>query len=222
MTISLVIPAYNEEKYIGNCLASLESQIEKPDEIIVVDNNCSDKTIEIVKRFKVKIVKEKRRGMIYARNCGFNNAQGDIIARCDADTILPPDWIKKIKENFERLKIDALTGPVVLYDLPLKTSLYANIYFDLMKALHGGNDILSGPNIAITKNIWDKVKNEVCLDDSKVHEDVDLAIHILQIGGKIRRDRSLIIQTSGRRIKHRPLSFFGEYPLRLVRTLYHH
>ena len=51
MKVSVVIPVYNEEKYIKNCLESLMKQEEKPDEIIVVDNNCTDETINIVKKY---------------------------------------------------------------------------------------------------------------------------------------------------------------------------
>ena len=55
MKISVVIPVYNEEKYIKNCLDSLMKQEEKPDEIIVVDGKSKDKTKLIIKSFKNKI-----------------------------------------------------------------------------------------------------------------------------------------------------------------------
>ena len=74
----------------------------------------------------------------------------------------------------------------------------------------------------ITKKIWEQVKNKVCLNDKKVHEDIDLGIHIVKIGGIIGLDSSLIMQVSGRRIPSNPLSFFIEYPVRLVKTLLTH
>jgi len=79
-----------------------------------------------------------------------------------------------------------------------------------------------GPNMIITKEIWQKVKDKVCLDNKKVHEDIDLAIHILKTGGKIKRDDSLIVKASGRRIKTNPFSFFIEYPLRCLKMLLNH
>ena len=223
MKVSVVIPVYNEEKYIGYCLNSLMKQIVPPDEIIVVDNNCADKTIEIAGRYpNVKIIKEKQQGMIYARNRGFNTAQGDIIARCDADTILPTNWIKKIKANFEKEKIDALTGPLVFNEFPINGLFLVKVFLNVMKYLQHGKETLIGPNMIITKKIWEKVKNKVCLDDKKVHEDIDLTIHILQNGGTIYRDNTLIIQESARRIINNPLSFFVEYPLRAIMTFKHH
>lgn len=223
MKVSVVIPVYNEEKYIEKCLVSLKNQIEKPDEIILVDNNCTDKTVEIAKKFPVKIIKEKKQGMIPARNRGYNEASFDIIARCDADAVLPSNWIAKIKENFAKKNIDALTGPVVFYDLPLiRTTFFAKIYLDFMRFVQKGNDILLGPNMALSKQIWKKISSKVCLNDRIVHEDIDIAIHVAKEGGRITRDLSLISYISGRRIKQNPFSFFIEYPLRIIKTLRSH
>ncbi|HEX8932548.1 MAG TPA: glycosyltransferase family A protein, partial [Patescibacteria group bacterium] len=100
MKISVIIPAYNEEKYIGACIESLLKQNRLPDEIIVVNNNSTDQTAAIASQYPVKVINEKEQGITPARNRGLNEAQYDIIARTDADTILPPDWIEKIKKHF--------------------------------------------------------------------------------------------------------------------------
>lgn len=222
MTISLIIPAYNEEKYIKKCLVSAFAQEEKFDEVILVDNNSTDKTVAIAKQFPVRIIREEKQGMIQARNCGFDAAAGDVIARCDADTHLPVDWTKRIKNDFKHHRIDALTGPFEFYDLKLKTDLFSQIYLDVLKPILNGNEVLVGPNMVLTKNIWNKVKNHVCHDNNTVHEDIDLAIHIIDAGGKIMRDDKLVVAISGRRIRHNPASFFGEYPLRFLKTLAAH
>jgi glycosyltransferase involved in cell wall biosynthesis len=167
-------------------------------------------------------VYEKKQGMIAARNAGFNAAKSEIIARCDADTKLPPHWVTKIHRNFTRHKIDALTGPIMFYDAPIRTSLIARAYLDMMKPIHRGGETLVGPNMVITKEIWERVKNKVCLNDKQVHEDIDLAYHIQEVGGKIKRDNTLIVGTSSRRIKKNPYSFFAEYPQRFMKTLLHH
>lgn len=57
MRVSLVIPIYNEEKYIKKCLDSVKCQVEKPDEIIVVDNNSTDNTVNIAKKYNVRLLK---------------------------------------------------------------------------------------------------------------------------------------------------------------------
>jgi len=222
MKISVVIPICNEQEYIKNCLLSLKNQSVKADEIIVVDNNSSDKTSFIARKCGVRIIQEKKQGITYARNKGFNMAKYEIIARCDGDTIVPIDWIERIKYNFSHYQIDALTGPYQFYDLFIKFHLYADIIFYLNRFFLKGNAVLNGSNLAISKKIWQKVKNSLCLNDQKVHEDMDLTIHILEKGGTTRRDKSLIVETSARRMFKNPISAFGEYSLRGIRTLYLH
>lgn len=222
MKVSVIIPVFNEENYIDKCLESLQNQEEKPDEVIVVDNNCTDETVKIAKKFPVKIIKEKRQGIIFSRNRGFNAARFEIIARCDADTILPKTWIRKIKENFSQRKIAGITGPVFFYDLNIPTLFLVKGYLKAMKFFQKGKNTLLGPNLAISKKIWVKIKNKVCFDDKKVHEDIDLALHIYQAGGEILVDENLVIKASGRRIIKNPFSFFIEYPIRLIKTLLVH
>ena len=223
MKISLIIPVYNEEKYIAGCLDSIALQKIMPDEVIIVNNNCTDNTLSIVKKYPfVRVINETTQGMIAARNAGFNAATYEIIARCDADARIPSNWISKIHRNFTSSKIDALTGPIMFYDAPFKTSLIARAYLDMMKPIHRGGETLVGPNMIVTKNIWEKVKSLVCLNDKLVHEDIDLAYHIQEMGGKIKRDNKLIVSTSSRRARKNPYSFFSEYPTRFIKTLFYH
>ena len=160
--------------------------------------------------------------MIAARNRGFNEAKHEIIARVDADVIVPPDWIKTIKQDFFQEKIDALTGPLIFYDLVFPSPIYSEIYFSFMRLIQLGKDALVGPNMIITKKIWQKIKSDVCLNDKLVHEDIDLGIHINKSGGRIKYNKDLAVKASGRRIAKNPLSFFIEYPIRAVKTLLNH
>ncbi len=220
MKVSVVLPVFNEEEYVAKCLTSLENQIVPADEIIVVDNNCTDQTIAIAKKFnKIRVVKETKQGISFARNRGFNEARSPVVGRIDADSILPRDWVKRIKDDFTKYKIDGLTGPVIFYDFSFKTPAYAQIYLELFRLIQKGKDTLIGPNMAITKKIWNKIKNEVCMDNSKVHEDIDLAIHLVKAGGKIKADDKLIAHCSARRLLKHPQSFFVEYPVRLFNTI---
>lgn len=218
MKISVIIPTYNEEKYIGQCLDGLTNQTEKADEIIIVDNNCTDHTVDIAKKYPVRIVKENKQGMIAARNRGLNEAKYEIIARTDADTIPNPDWIKRIKKNFLVNKISALSGAIYYYDLPIPH--YSSTFvFKILSFLQKRRNPLFGPNMIIRKSIWDKIKKNVCLDDRLVHEDLDLAFHIHQISGYVGFDPLLIVKMSPRRIINNPLSFFIEYPIRAIKTI---
>jgi len=224
MKVSVVIPVFNEEKYIKNCLDSLMRQKEKPDEIIVVDNNCTDKTVSIVKKFEgVKIISEKRQGIIPTRNTGFDQVTGDIIARCDADTFLPPDWIKNIKNSFLKDKsIVAVSMPVLIHDIPFidKFVFIFYIYMFIPMILMDHYPLV-GPSMAIRKSAWEKIKKELCTDPKKVHEDLDLSFHIRKLG-EVYHDKKNLVLTSGRRIKYNPLSFFGEYIVRFFKMYFSH
>jgi glycosyltransferase involved in cell wall biosynthesis len=222
--ISVVIPAYNEEKSIDTCLNYLVNQEEKPDEIIVVDNNCTDKTAEIAKKYGARVITEEKQGMIPARNKGYNSAQYEIIARTDADTHVPKNWIKLIKENFAKNKnLLGLSGPANFYNFPINDKLQYSQWenkaiFAFIKS-QIKHDTLYGPNHAIRKSAWEKVKNEVCLDDKSVHEDVDLAIHLGRYG-EIKIDPKLVVNTSFRRFK-KPFNYF-DYSRKLITTFRKH
>ena len=219
MNISVVIPAYNEEKHIGKCLESIVSQVEKPDEIIAVDNNCTDKTVRIAQKFGAIIVKEKNQGMISARNAGFDAAQYEIIARTDADAILPRDWISKIKEQFKDPNLGALSGPVAYFDLPILTQVSRFVTFAIFETigLFFGHPMLAGPNMILRKSLWEKVKNDICMLDKDVHEDIDFSIHFAKIT-KIKYDWNFCIKTArGRWIK-----IFTEYIARLIKMFLSH
>jgi glycosyltransferase involved in cell wall biosynthesis len=98
---SVIVPAYNEARFIGACLDSLLRQdFNDPYEIIVVDNNSTDETALIAKSHGVIVVHEERRGVCWARQLGTEVASGEIIVSTDADTVFPSDWLSRIDREF--------------------------------------------------------------------------------------------------------------------------
>ncbi len=121
MTISIVIPAYNEEQFIGACLESvLRHKTDDVIEIIVVNNASQDKTAEVAASYPgVKVVHEHRKGTGFARHRGFEEAKGHLIAYIDADSRIHDEWIPMIKDEFAKdPEIVSLSGPFKYYDLP--------------------------------------------------------------------------------------------------------
>ena len=222
MRISVVIPCYNEEDYIFACLDALFKQSYQALEVIVVDNNSSDNSVSIAKRFPVKIVKEKRQGMIFARNRGFNMARGDVIARLDADCRAPVDWLATINRHFTDNTVDAVTGPIVYYDNKWQNTFLSLATAAFFRIVLHNKETLFGSNMALTAKTWKKIADIVCLDDKAVHEDLDLALHIHQDGGKILFTKDLLMNASARRQKQNPASFYFEYPYRGLKTLQTH
>lgn len=99
--ISVVISAYNEEKKIGDCLAS----VQWADEIIVVDNSSTDKTAEFARQSGAKILRKENSLMLNInKNYGFSKSTGDWILSLDADERVTPALQKEIKEVIENSK----------------------------------------------------------------------------------------------------------------------
>lgn len=199
LTLSIVIPVFNEQDYLATCLDSIAAQTEPPDEVIIVDNNSNDKTAQIAKEYDfVTLLKEDAQGITFARNRGFDAAKSDIIGRIDADTRLAPDWVEATKSYFaDHPQIAAVTGRNYFYDFPLKKLvhiLHTFIYYGLQKWI-AGTQILWGANMAITKNGWQTVE-KFCNRTNEGHEDIDLSLCLKKHGQKIGRSREMLAEVS--------------------------
>jgi glycosyltransferase involved in cell wall biosynthesis len=91
-TVSVVVCAYNEERYIGDCLASLLAVDYPGLEVIVCDDGSTDRTREILSGFSFRVLSLEHGGLSAARNAGLEAAGGDIVAYLDADAMCDPDW----------------------------------------------------------------------------------------------------------------------------------
>lgn len=94
-TISVIITAYNYGRFLDDCIQSVLSQSLQPNEIIVVDDESTDNTKEIVAKYPVKYLWQKNKGLSGARNTGIREATSDYIMCLDADDMLRPDAIKE-------------------------------------------------------------------------------------------------------------------------------
>lgn len=121
MLISFVIPAFNEECYIAECLEAITSLRDSVvHEIVVIDNASTDRTAEIAATFKgVKVIRETTKGLPFARQRGLDEATGNFYAAIDADTRVSAAWLDIVKRRFDHEQtLVALTGVYRYYDLP--------------------------------------------------------------------------------------------------------
>ncbi|MBP9719090.1 MAG: glycosyltransferase [Candidatus Levybacteria bacterium] len=211
MKISVVIPAFNEEAFLPHLLASLQKQtFPKGDyEVIVVDNNSTDKTAEIAKEYGARVISEKSRGYAYACNAGFATASGEIIARADADYIQPTDWLEKIWHAFEKdNKLVAIGGP--LY--PLESTWWQNIVYYpaiviwmyILKLLGDG---FLFPNMAVRKELYKKTGGFDT--DLQFGEDTKMCLKLTKLG-KVVYSPNIYVYTSMRKA----------YSLGLIQTVF--
>ncbi|MEI6054226.1 MAG: glycosyltransferase family 2 protein [Candidatus Saccharibacteria bacterium] len=200
LSISVVIPAFNEAEDIAKCLDSIKNQTVAPDEIIIVDNNSTDDTLKIASKYDgIKIIKENRQGITYTRTTGFNNAKSDIIARIDADTIASPKWVEAIVNKFSNDKTACgLAGRVAFRELsPEKYFWFGSISAMLRRISDlrlGKGMLMYGCNLAVRRKAWEKVSDYVHLDDCQISEDVDFSLFIKKTG-KIKYCNSMIVKT---------------------------
>lgn len=203
---SVVIPAYNEEEYIGACLQSLTWQKTKTNfEVIVVDNNSTDKTSKIAKSFmdklNLRVVHEKRQGRGVARWRGFEEANGEIIFSTDADTILPENWIESFMKYFKNKEIVAVTS-LCNIDEPSRMDKAIFKFFVLL-ANEGhrialGHYWLSGFSYAIRRDTY--IKAGKINKELDALDDIDLGRRVQKLG-KIKLVRNLPVLSSSRRFK---------------------
>lgn len=165
MKTSLVIPTYNDEKLVKDLLESLLRQTKMTDEIIFCDNNCTDNTIPIIKKYchklPITIIKETQQGIIPTMNTLCQYAKGDLILRTDTDAILPPFWIESIINHFTQdSSLSACGGKWFSSDGSLFFKAGVRIFyplFDLYHFLLKGHPFLIGCNFAITKKALKKL-----------------------------------------------------------------
>ena len=118
LTISVIICAHNEARYLLACLHSVLGQTRPPDEVLVIDNASEDSTREIAERVSgVRVVPEPRKGLVKARETGRRQSTGDILVYLDADCRAPIGWLEKIEKHFDRdPQLIALSAPYRFYD----------------------------------------------------------------------------------------------------------
>jgi glycosyltransferase involved in cell wall biosynthesis/ubiquinone/menaquinone biosynthesis C-methylase UbiE len=116
--ISTIIPVFNGEHTLDLCLNSIRNLDYPKDriEVIVVDNGSNDKSIEIAKKYGVRVLEELEIKSSYAaRNRGIQAAAGDLIAFTDADCIVTPKWLKHLVAHWKDKTIGCFAGEIEAY-----------------------------------------------------------------------------------------------------------
>jgi glycosyltransferase involved in cell wall biosynthesis len=208
--ISFVVPAYNEEALIASCLDAIVAEIARARcraEIIVVDNNSTDRTREIANSFSdVRIVAESQRGLVQARRAGCLAARGRLIANIDADTILPPGWVDTVLDEFARSPgLVALSGPFIHYDMSRTVRMavagfyrVAFLTYLLVRFVLRAGSMLQGGNFVIRKSALETAE-AFNPDFTFYGEDTELARRLSKVGA-VKFTFALPAFSSGRRL----------------------
>jgi len=207
-SVSVIIPVRNGEPTIEPLLESLQrlDYDRNKVEVVVVDGNSTDRTGDIVRKYPVKLIIERKEGLNAARNTGMRNSNGEIIAFTDCDCIVPSNWIKKIVENFKDPQVGCVGGSAKgHYDdfisqyadnsiIPLMPFFKKRERLDMIKLfLHHP----AGCNMAFSRKAFEEVG---CFDESIRYgfDDVEFVERVCKAGYKMVLDPDVLV-----RHKHR-------------------
>ena len=180
--ISIVVPAYNVEKYIEKCVDSLINQTYKNIEIILVDDGSTDKTGKICDKYlkkdkRIKVIHKENGGLSDARNCGIASAKGKYILTIDSDDYVDYEITKFLYNNLKKSNADISTClPQNFYENENKdlkdNSQNKSITLETEQALE---TLMYGKNITVSA--WGKLYKKELFKDvkypkGKIYEDV--------------------------------------------------
>jgi GT2 family glycosyltransferase len=112
--VSLYVPCYNVERFIGPCLEAALAQSVPFDEILVIDDGCRDRTVEIAARYPVRIVRhERNRGLAAGRNTGLREARNELVAALDADCVADRRWLATLLPEMADAGVVGVGGRLV-------------------------------------------------------------------------------------------------------------
>jgi cellulose synthase/poly-beta-1,6-N-acetylglucosamine synthase-like glycosyltransferase len=203
--VSIIVPAYNEEKTIGKCLESILNQDYKGEmEIIVVNDGSSDRTAEIVPKYPVKFIDLKvNGGKANALNRAIEDAKGDILIFTDSDSYMSVNAIDSLVKCLNaNSDVQMVAGNVFIHDDHKKKRIMK--YFQMIEYLVeqeitrylqglGGNILVCpGPLTAVRRKVCDIVR----FSDETIVEDADFTVKVLKNSMKIIREPEAKVYTN--------------------------
>lgn len=142
--ISVVIPAYNQGKYLEDCLESAYNQTVQAHEILVVDDGSTDDTYDIAKRFEfgefplisspVRVIHQANKGLASARNTGIMNATGDYVLFLDSDDMLEENAIERLSQEIDATGADVVAPSFTTFGESSERVILGNFTMEDLKA----------------------------------------------------------------------------------------
>jgi GT2 family glycosyltransferase len=189
LAISIIIPAFNAERTIGQCLDAITKALPNKKEIIVVDDGSTDRTREIISQFKVKLIcQTKNKGAAAAKNVGLGQAAGEIIAFIDSDCIIQESYFTDLIQVLDdtKLSVGGVGGVISPFEGGLISDSFSIRFFGcspIGETKIREIDSLSGGSSIYPKTVLSKVGGfDECLGGG---EDFDLNVRIRKIGYKL-------------------------------------
>ena len=193
--ISVVIPVYNEERYLGSCLNALIEQILPPDEIIVVDDGSTDNSLQIANKYPVRVISQKHHGPAAARNIGIQNANGEIILFTDADCRPTVNWVQEMVQPFLDATIVGVKGVYATNQQNIVARIIQYEFeerYDMMSRLTR-IDFVDTYSAAFRADVLRQVGGFDRAFPHANNEDVDLSYRLARLGNKMVFNRNAVV-----------------------------
>lgn len=174
LLVSIVIPVYNVEKYLSECLSSLVNQTQKKFEVIIINDGSTDNSLAICKEFEpllpnCKIIEQQNQGVSAARNLGIQHASGSYLYFMDSDDWLDIDFIETLANEIQKNDFDVFvfgfnkinaSGTLINKILPRNESIIekSKNFESLFECLNDGLGLA----------VWDKVIKSSIVNEHKV------------------------------------------------------
>ena len=174
---------------------------------MIVNNNSTARPAEVAGSYAgVRVVDEKQKGLVSARDGGFKATTAELVANIDADTMVPPGWLDTVFHEFEKdPQLVCLSGPYIYYDLSPWNRLLITMFYGLTKLIYWVNryilrvgSVVQGGNFVFRRDAW--IKAGGFNREIKFYgEDTDVAVRLSKVG-KVKWIFKLKMLTSGRRL----------------------
>ena len=190
-SLSFIIPVLNGEKFIGDCLSYMSKEMAPQDEVIVVDNGSTDRTIEIAESFdRVRVIHHPKITIAAMRNRGSEIARGNVLAFIDCDCLICPGWRKAAEET---LADDSVHATGSHFDLSLTPTWIEKAWIPPRKNLPEKTHYIPSGNLVVRKDVYDEIGG---FDESLVTDEDT------EIGHRLNRLGHTIVDAPGVRVMH--------------------
>ena len=203
--VSVIVPVYNVEQYLKECLNSIVDQIYNNIEIILVDDGSLDNSRIICDEYaqkdeRIKVVHKKNGGLSSARNVGLDLATGDFITFCDSDDVILPLTILRYVELQKQYNCDVVSSESLFYKNGVK-SIIKHYHKDERITLFTGEEFITGffdytTDCSVCNKLFRKdVIGENRFEEGKTNEDLLFQYEVLKNKSIVHTNEALYLYT---------------------------
>lgn len=189
--ISVIVPVYNVEEYIEECLESIINQTLEDIEIIIVNDGTEDNSMKKIEKFlsdeRIIVINKENGGLSSARNCGLEIAKGEYIAFIDSDDFIDKMMLEKMYSSSE--KADIVFSNIIEYNDIIKEKNFRKNYFPLENKIRKGEFFFNYSDVVV----WNKIyknnflkKFNIKFDEKIIHEDIIFTFKTMFLADKVK------------------------------------